>query len=92
MYVVHIFCSSEQKGFFILSTATLTNGVNRLVVALDDDCNSLQGVLDLYREQLNIPADANLAVNGEPVEDDADDFELNDGDEVTAIKSSGSKG
>ena len=75
-----------------MSTATLTNGVNRLVVDLDDDCNSLQDILDLYREQLNIPSDANLAVNGEPVEDDAEDFELSDGDEVTAIKSSGSKG
>jgi hypothetical protein len=76
-----------------LASAILSNGVNRLEVNDFEDCETLADLLDAYREQLNIPADANIAVNGEDV--NADEFDvddLEDGDLVSATKVSGSKG
>lgn len=75
-----------------MATAVLTNGTSRLEIDTDDcDTDVLSELIDLFRESLNIPADANVAVNGEPVED-LDAYSVQDGDEISATKTSGSKG
>jgi hypothetical protein len=86
------FCRKTERDTK-LASAILSNGVNRLEVNDFEDCETLADLLDAYREQLNIPADANIAVNGEDV--NADEFDvddLEDGDLVSATKVSGSKG
>jgi molybdopterin converting factor small subunit len=54
--------------------------------------DSVENVRDLVREAgplLNIPASANIAVNGAPA---TEDTVLTDGDEVTTTKPAGRKG
>lgn len=84
----------DRKGFYIMAQAVLSNGVNRLELTIGEDegCVTLQDVLDLYRDSLNIPADATISRNGEPVDEDFDDVELEDGDNIVATKVTGSKG
>ena len=97
MYVTVHFLSYGQKGFSpkMSTNIVLTSGTQRLDVTIDgeDGCETLANVLDLYRDGLNIPADANIAVDGETVDPDEFDVEdLEDGAIVSATKTSGSKG
>lgn len=76
-----------------MSNAILTNGTARLEVSDFEDCETLADLIELYREQLNIPAGATVAVDGEAV--NAEDFDLDDladDAEISATKTSGSKG
>lgn len=73
-----------------MGTAILTSGSVRLEIDLDDDCATLGQLIDTFRDAANIPSNATIAVNGDT--DYSYDYELQDGDEVSATKTSGSKG
>ncbi len=78
-----------------MANFVLTSGTQRLEVSTDenDSCETLDQLLDFYRESLNISLDANIALNGEtvdPADVDLDDIE--DDDIVSATKTAGSKG
>ncbi len=69
----------------------LSNGPVSLDIEVDgdDECNTVGDILNIYREQLNIPAGATPTVNGNPVDLDT---EFEDGDDVAFTKTAGSKG
>lgn len=73
-----------------MSTATLTSGTVRLDIELDDDCHTLEQVLATFRDSAGIPDGATIAVNGDTSVDE--DYEVQPGDEISATKTSGSKG
>lgn len=76
-----------------MASAVLTNGTARIEVNDFEDCDTLADLLDLYRDSLNIPADANIAVDGESVNpSDVNLDSLDEGAEVSATKTAGSKG
>ena len=55
----------------------------------DDACETVMDVLRLYRDVLNIPANATPVVNGTTA---TPETRLNDGDEVAVNKPTGTKG
>jgi len=77
-----------------LASAVLSNGINRLEVNFDeDDCSTLDRLLDLYGDSVNIPDGATIARNGETVDPESfSDTELEDGDVISATKTAGAKG
>lgn len=69
----------------------LTTGASRIEVDTDEqDCDTLDQLIAAYKDSLNIPSDATIAVNGDTDVDG--DYELQDDDVVSATKTSGSKG
>ncbi len=79
-----------------MATITLSSGPAVLTVDTNEDadgCETLADVLDLFRETLNIPSDANVAIDGSTVNPaDVSVDDLADDAEVTATKTAGSKG
>ncbi len=74
-----------------MATATLTSGTVTLTVDTDvDECETLDAVLDAFRDAAGIGDGANIAVNGDT--DVPGDYEIQDGDEISVTKTSGSKG
>jgi hypothetical protein len=86
----HVFGLKSEKGFLTMSSAVLTSGTVRLEVDLDEDCSTLEQIIDAFRDAAGIPEGATIAVNGDT--DVSDDYEVQPGDEITATKTSGSKG
>jgi sulfur carrier protein ThiS len=95
MYIARIFLFYGTERVTTLATATLSNGINTLRVDLDgdDECGTLDRMLDFYADSVNVPEGATIAVNGETVSpDEYASVELQDGDVVSATKTAGAKG
>lgn len=74
-----------------MATVTLTSGANTITVDTEvDECNTLDALISAFRDAAGIPENATIAVNGET--DIPEDYELQDEDEVSVTKTSGSKG
>ena len=72
-----------------MASIQLSSGPVNATFEIPADCDTVGQVLDFFREQLNIPTDANATVNGDPADADAP---VSDGDEVAFTKTAGSKG
>jgi sulfur carrier protein ThiS len=93
--VYFLLCYGTERVITLSASATLSNGVSTITVDIDgeDGCDTLGRLLEEYRAEANIPENATIAVNGEPVDpEDFDNYDLDDEDVVTAVKTSGSKG
>lgn len=85
------FCPCGTERVTSLAKVVLSSGTTRLEIDTEEDeCETLDQVLALYRESVNIPSDATIAVNGD--ESVSGDTPLSDGDVISATKTTGSKG
>jgi len=73
-----------------MASFTIVSGGARLEVTDADDCETIADGFALFRDVLNLPENATVLVDGEPVDDL--DISPEDGAEVAVNRPTGQKG